>query len=131
MVDTLTSLRQDFPNQPLLLFIGCDAFNHLTCWHQWRQLFTYAHLVVITRPSFHAQALGDFFKARLTNEPQKLAQERAGKLFFQHVTSLEISATAIRKMIAEKHNPGFLLPDAVIDYIERNGLYQTLDLTPH
>ena len=30
MVMTLESLRQEFPEQPLLLFIGSDAFNHLT-----------------------------------------------------------------------------------------------------
>ena len=52
MVDTLKSLRQEFPAEPLLLFIGTDAFKHLTSWHQWQQLFDYAHIVVMTRPGF-------------------------------------------------------------------------------
>jgi nicotinic acid mononucleotide adenylyltransferase len=34
-------------------------------------------------------------------------------------------------MIAQKRDPGFLLPDAVIEYIKQNGLYQTPDPTPH
>jgi len=131
MVDTLKSLRQDFPNEPLLLVIGSDAFNHLTSWHQWRQLFTYAHIIVMTRPGFKTQELDDFFKARFTSEQQQLAQTVAGKLFFQPVTQLDISATVIRNMIAEKHNPGFLLPDAVIEYIKQNGLYETPDHTQH
>ncbi|MDD5277778.1 MAG: nicotinate-nucleotide adenylyltransferase [Methylovulum sp.] len=125
MVDTLKSLRQDFTGEPLLLFIGSDAFNQLTHWHQWQHLLTYAHIVVMTRPGFTAQALDDFFTARLASGQQELAQTVAGKLFFQAVTQLDISATAIRKMIAEQHNPGFLLPDAVITYIKQNGLYQT------
>ena len=62
MVDTLKSLRQEFPNEPLLLFIGSDAFNHLKTWHQWQHLFDTAHIVVMTRPGFEINYLDDFFK---------------------------------------------------------------------
>ncbi|WP_340123161.1 nicotinate-nucleotide adenylyltransferase [Methylobacter svalbardensis] len=124
MVDTLKSLRQEFPAEPLLLFIGSDAFKHLTGWHQWQRLFDYAHIVVMTRPGFETQALDDFFKARLAGA-KELAQATAGKLCFQQVTQLDISATAIRDMIARKLNPGFLLPDAVIEYIKQHQLYET------
>ncbi len=125
MVDTLKSLRQEFPSEPLLLFIGSDAFKHLTGWHQWQQLFDYAHIVVMTRPGLETQALDDFFKARLAKNINELAQDNAGKLCFQQITQLDISATAIRDMIARKQNPGFLLPDAVIEYIKQHKLYET------
>lgn len=124
MVDTLNSLRQEFPAEPLLLFIGTDAFRQLTSWHHWPQLFDYAHIVVMTRPGFTIQTLDDFFKARLA-EAKELAQATAGKLCFQQVTQLDISATAIRAMIADKQNPVFLLPDAVIEYIKQHKLYET------
>lgn len=125
MVDTLKSLRQDFKDASLLLFIGSDAFKHLTGWHQWQQLFDYAHLVVLTRPGFETQGLDDFFNARLAKDIKELAQNPAGKLFLSQVTQLDISATAIRNMIAKKQNPGFLLPDAVIEYIKQHQLYET------
>ncbi len=125
MVDTLKSLRQEFPTEPLLLFIGSDAFKHLTGWHQWQQLFDYAHIVVMTRPGFEIQQLDGFFKARLACGINELAQANAGKCCFQQVTQLDISATAIRGIIADKKNPGFLLPDAVIEYIKQNKLYET------
>jgi nicotinate-nucleotide adenylyltransferase len=125
MVDTLKSLRQDYNNEPLLLFIGSDAFKHLTSWHQWQQLFDYAHIVVLTRPGCAIQQLDEFFKTRLAKDSKELAQANAGKLFFSQVTPLDISATAIRNMIAKKQNPGFLLPDAVIEYIKKNKLYET------
>jgi nicotinate-nucleotide adenylyltransferase len=124
MVDTLKSLRQEFLAEPLLLFIGTDAFRQLTSWHQWQQLFDYAHIVVMTRPGFTIETLDGFFKARLA-EAKELAQTTAGKLSFQQVTQLDISATAIRAMIADKQNPGFLLPDAVIEYIKQHKLYET------
>jgi len=126
MVDTLTSLRQEFKNESLLLFIGSDAFNQLKTWHQWPHLFDFAHLVVMTRPGFAIQNLDDFFKAKLANELTELTHVSAGKLYFQQVTQLDISATAIRNMIAEQQNPGFLLPDTVIAYIRQHQLYQRL-----
>lgn len=125
MVDTLQSLRQEFPNEPLLLFIGTDAFEHLTGWHQWQRLFDYAHIAVMTRPGFETPALNDFFKARLAKNIDRLRQQNAGQLYFQQITQLDISATAIRDMIARKQNPVFLLPDAVIEYIKQNKLYET------
>ena len=124
MVDTLKSLRQEFKDEPLLLFIGSDAFNQLKTWHQWQHLFDFAHIIVMTRPGFTIQNPEDFFKTRVAAGTTELANNAAGKLYFQQVTQLDISATAIRNMIAEQKNPGFLLPDTVIAYIRQHKLYQ-------
>ncbi|WP_411726836.1 nicotinate-nucleotide adenylyltransferase [Methyloglobulus sp.] len=125
MVITLESLRQEFPDQPLLLFIGSDAFNQLTCWYQWQRLLDFVHIIVLTRPGFTVRQLDDFFAARQIANKQDLSEQLAGKLYFQPITQLDISATAIRNMIANERNPGFLLPDAVIAYIKQHQLYQT------
>lgn len=129
MVHTLLSLKHDFPQQPLLLIIGSDAFNGLTGWHQWQQLFDYAHIVVLTRPGFIAQRLDIFFASRHTINKQELSEQSAGKLYFQPVTQLEISATKIRTMIADNRNPAYLLPDAVLTYIRQHQLYQAQTVT--
>ena len=124
MVDTLKSLRQECNDEPLLLFIGSDAFNHLKTWHKWQHLYDYAHIVVMTRPGFAIEDLDGFFKVRLAAGISELAHNQAGKLYFQQITQLDISATAIRNMIAEQKNPGYLLPDTVIAYIRQHQLYQ-------
>ena len=121
--DTLTALRSNYPKVPLLLFIGSDAFNDFTTWFRWKELFDLAHVVVITRPNATLNPLNEFFKTHLTNDKKILKQEVAGLLFFQQITQLEISATAIRGMITTRKNPCFLLPDAVIDYIYQHQLY--------
>ena len=125
MVMTLESLRQDFPGQPLILFIGSDAFNQLTGWYQWQRLFDFSHIVVLTRPGFSIKQLDDFFAVRQTGDKQELSQNLAGKLYFQAITQLDISATAIRNLIADQRKPAFLLPDAVLAYINLHQLYQT------
>jgi nicotinate-nucleotide adenylyltransferase len=124
MVLTLESLRQDFPDQPLLLFVGSDAFNQLTSWYQWQRLFDFAHIVVLTRPGFPVLLLDEFFAVRQVGDRDELAQNLSGKLYCQPITQLDISATAIRKIFVDRHNPAFLLPDAVIAYINQNKLYQ-------
>jgi nicotinate-nucleotide adenylyltransferase len=129
MVDTLLSFRHDFTQQPLLLIIGSDAFNQLTSWHQWQRLFDFAHIVVLTRPGFTVGRLEDFLAERHTSHKQELSGQLAGKLLFQPITQLDISATKIREMIADKRNPAFLLPDAVLTYIKQHQLYQVQTVT--
>lgn len=123
MVDTLQSLHAEHPDSGLLLFVGADAFAGLANWHQWRRLFDYAHVVVMTRPNGQKQALPDFLRQRVCEDRRQLLQQRAGRLFFQTVTALDISATAIRDLLARGRNPKFLLPDKVIAYIRRHQLY--------
>lgn len=124
MVDTLASLQKDFSRQPLLLFIGSDAFNKLASWHQWRRLFDFAHIIVLTRPGHGINELDQFLVERKTANQQELTRQLAGKLYFQPITQLDISATVIRRIIAEKRNPRFLMPDSVINYINEQGLYR-------
>lgn len=125
MVDTLASLRREFSAQPILLFVGADAFAGLEKWHKWRHLFDYAHVVVMTRPGHRGGELNDFLNRRLTEQSEDLRRNSCGCLYFQNVTRLEISATAIRELIANEMDPRFLLPDAVIGYIRHHNLYRS------
>ena len=123
MVDTLASLRAESGDTPLLLCIGADAFKDLCSWHQWKRLFDYAHVLVMTRPGWKKETLSEFFRAKLTTMQTDLARVAQGRLIFQSVTQLDISATRIRNIIVEGRDPNFLLPVAVIDLIKKHGLY--------
>ncbi len=125
MVDTLQSIRLEVSTEtPILLFIGTDAFLHLQSWYQWQHLFNLGHIVVMTRPGFKQPEIDQCFTAMHTDNPTELALKPAGKLYFQAVTQLDISATDIRNRFAQHKNPGFLLPDTVIAYIKQHQLYQ-------
>lgn len=131
MVDTLKSLREENSDVPLLLFVGADAFAGLDRWHRWQVLFDYAHVVVMTRPGFNRQPLSDFLQQRVIEDRTPLRTREAGCLFFQPVTLLDISATQIRHIIANSCNPRFLLPDAVLAFIQQYQLYQAPLTTGH
>ena len=123
MVDTLATIRAEIAESPLLLFIGTDAFNGLTDWYRWQALFEYAHIVVMTRPGYKPDMQLDFFVDKQVNDRQSLKSCPGGKIYFQRVTQLDISASFIRQTIAAKKNISFLLPESVIEYIRAKQLY--------
>jgi nicotinate-nucleotide adenylyltransferase len=132
-VETLLDLRRELgAMQPLCLFMGADAFLGLTTWHRWRELFDLTHIVVAQRPgvagitraaaALPAELL-DELNRRLVNEPEALRDAPSGAILVHPVTALDISATQIRRDLAAGRSPRYLLPDAVLDYIQTNGLY--------
>ena len=69
----------------------------------------------------------DLYPERLTADPQLLSAAPAGRIWPQPVTQLQISATRIRELLRQGRSPRYLLPDAVLDIIRREGLYQTAE----
>ena len=120
-VDTLLSLRQDFPDNPLFLLMGTDAFADIKTWSRWQQLLELAHIVIMQRPN-EILTMPDEYQGDIGNEGDE--QLPAGKIWPTVVTQLTISATDIRTKIAQGGNPQYLLPDAVIQLINMLGLYQ-------
>jgi len=126
MVDTLTEIRRQVGEIPLLLMIGQDAANVLDSWHEWRQLFALAHIVIMRRPESRHVYSGALFRQvqpRLTNDPRRLFDSVAGAVLPLEVTQLAISSSYIRQQIERRKSVRFLLPDKVIDYIHAHGLY--------
>src|SRR5687768_13270840 len=37
-IDTLLSLKEEFPDTPLCLFVGIDAFLGFLSWHRWEEI---------------------------------------------------------------------------------------------
>ncbi len=128
MVDTLTEIRGEIGEAPLLLIIGQDAANQLNGWHRWRELFSLAHLVVMQRPGTEDRYPGVLAKemnSRLTAETESLLNSPSGRVLALHVTQLAISSTDIRRQINAGLDPRFLLPDSVIEHIVLNNLYRS------
>jgi nicotinate-nucleotide adenylyltransferase len=127
-VDTLQSLRGDFPQTPLCLIIGMDAFLDFAQWKDWQQIFTLAHIVVVQRPGselqFKSAALQQQFEQRRCQRADELASSQAGRIYLLEATRLDISATQIRALVDAGKSARYLLPDAVWQYIQQHRLYQ-------
>lgn len=152
-VATLERLRAQYgAARPLVLLMGADAFAQLPAWHRWQALFHLAHIGVATRPGQlvllpsmpdipaidaerKQQMLGagdtvGKVDARLAaalaerlGRPVDIASAPAGRIVPFNITTLAISATLIRQRLAQGLNVRYLVPDAVLDYIETHSIY--------
>lgn len=132
---TLERLRAALgPRQPLVLILGADAFEGLPGWHRWTKLFELAHIAVANRPGYapHGRrwpavlspALDAACRDRLTSTPSELATAPAGRVIPFDMTPLAISASLVRDLIRGGHSARYLLPAAVLDYIDSHNLYR-------
>ncbi len=131
-VDTLTELRAEIGAQtPLVLFMGADAFLGLTTWHEWRRLFDLAHVAVAHRPGFSTAAWEDALPDPLrrllathrAEQAGEILKKPSGLIFLHGITQLDISASRIRGRALRGESLRYLLPDAVIAYLNENHLY--------
>jgi nicotinate-nucleotide adenylyltransferase len=127
-IDTVKSLRNETGDTPLCLLLGMDAFKSIDTWHQWEELLTYAHIIIADRPGTslpnEVSAIKELVDEHCIDDHLLLHQNQAGKILHIPIPMLDISSTHIRQQISKRNNVRFLLPDAVIDYIHANHLYQ-------
>lgn len=122
--DTLTEFRKEYPDAALIFFMGQDAFSAFDSWYRWEHILDLANLVVIDRPE--AQ-LSDWAAGLLVTQGKKVGNRvvdaSAGAIERCSVTQLAISATDIRKRLANRQSVDFLVPERVKQYIVDHGLY--------
>lgn len=125
-VDTLAGIRTEVGDEALALIVGADAFADINTWHDWERLIELAHLIVVHRPGWVAgipTAARALLADRVTENRAVLDAKSAGCVWFQVVTPLQISATAIREAVSKGRSIRFLVPDTVERYIHEQGLY--------
>jgi len=125
-IDTLRSLREEFPDRALGLIVGMDAFLGLPGWHRWEEILGTAHIIVAHRPGWKAPdmgPLGELITERGTHRVDDLHTTLHGCVHIHAVTQLEISSTEIRDLVAEGRDPRFLMPDEVRHVIQTSGCY--------
>lgn len=132
-IDTLLEMRKEMPDTSLCVLIGIDAFLDFASWHRWKEILDHAHIIVAHRPHYQLPPAGiitDLIKERMQHESPYIRENLAGGILLRPITALEISATDIRKQIAMRKNPRYLLPDGVYDYIKRHHIYTDIKHEP-
>lgn len=129
MIDTLRSLHHDLPEQNLCLIIGMDAFAAFHTWKDWRAILQQCNLLIMHRPEFEPErviqnpALKSLVATSQADEMPGFVASKAGQLLFLPVTQLDISSTRIREAVRNNSNVRYLLPDAVIEFIQQERIY--------
>ena len=107
--DTLRDLRAQHGDDVELFFItGADALTQILSWRDHDELFDLAHFVGVTRPG---HVLSD-------------AGLPEGKVTLVEVPALAISSTECRQRVERGAPIWYLVPDGIVQYINKRGLYR-------
>lgn len=110
-IDTLHDLHKVFPDAELFFITGADAISDILKWKDADELFTLAHFIGVTRPGHVLDAEG-------------LPQEHVSLV---EIPAMAISSTDCRRRVKEGKPVWYLVPDGVVQYIAKYGLYREGD----
>jgi nicotinate-nucleotide adenylyltransferase len=110
-IDTLRDLHAVMPNAELYFITGADALGDIFTWRDAQELFALAHFVGCTRPGY---AMDD---ATLHGIPKN-------QVTIVEIPALAISSSDVRKRRAAGEPVWYLVPDGVVQYINKHRLYR-------
>lgn len=105
--NTLTYLKEKYPQHDFFIIMGSDGFQNINKWHNAEAIIKNYPIYIYKRPGFEVR---ETFGADITILDAPL---------------LEISSTQIRKLIKEKKSIRYLVPESVIEEIEKNNYYRS------
>ena len=114
-IDTLRDLRRlRGPDAKFFFITGADALEQLMTWQDVDELFELAHFVGCTRPGHRLSGAG---------LPD-------GRVSLIEIPALAISSTTCRERVAKGVPIWYLVPDGIVQYISKRGLYRDGDSGP-
>ena len=114
--DTLTTLREQYPEDTLYLLMGSDMFLSLHTWHDPARVMALARIAPFTREAEDDSAAFAAQKARLERD------FRAQVTVVPNPQVVDVSSTEVRTALAQGGGEN-LLPPPVWGYIQRERLY--------
>ncbi|MDQ1651648.1 MAG: nicotinate-nucleotide adenylyltransferase [Cryptosporangiaceae bacterium] len=108
-IDTLRDLRaQRGPKDDLFFITGADALAAILSWKDVAETFSLAHFIGVTRPGYRLS--GD----HLPPDSVTLVE----------VPAMTISSSGCRERVRSGRPVWYLVPDGVVQYIEKRHLYR-------
>ncbi|MBB3100115.1 nicotinate-nucleotide adenylyltransferase [Actinoplanes campanulatus] len=108
-VDTLRDMRAVYGRSAELYFItGADALGRIMSWKDALTMLKLAHFIGVTRPGFELSG----------------AHLPADSVTLVEVPAMAISSSDCRNRVASGLPVWYLVPDGVVQYINKRGLYR-------
>lgn len=115
-IHTLRKLRAHYGDQASLFFItGADTLLDLHNWFAFEEVLKLCTFVGATRPGYVSEAM--------LSEAHRLRETFNAQIELIAIPGLSISSTEIRERVKAGETIRYLVPDAVLKYIESEGIY--------
>ncbi|HEY3309521.1 MAG TPA: nicotinate-nucleotide adenylyltransferase [Desulfuromonadaceae bacterium] len=128
-IDTITSIRAEYPDDELFFIIGSDSFLEIGLWHRYAEIFQACNLIVVERPgrpvSDPLAALPVAIQGQFRYNSIFNRLEHEAGITVQFITGclLDVSSSEIRRLVAAGHSIKYLVPPEVEAYIKEQRIY--------
>jgi nicotinate-nucleotide adenylyltransferase len=110
-IDTLNALQAKFPDDEFYLVTGADNWAIFERWRNSEEILAKYHLLVYPRLGYEVV----------------IPEELRDRVTLVDAPIIELSSTAVRERLAQGLSARYYVPDEVLSYIERKGLYRISD----
>lgn len=129
---TIDSVRElkEAPGTGVSLIVGSDSFNDITSWYEYEDLLRLASFIIVPRPGYPFRKPDEVLPVELANEfwydseAKEYVNSGGNSITYLDTTPIDISSSDIRERIRRGQSVRYLLPDSVIEFIHKEGLYK-------
>jgi nicotinate-nucleotide adenylyltransferase len=109
-IDTIRDISAQRADAELFFITGADALGQILSWHDHEEMLRTARFIGVTRPGYE---LSD---AHLPTDAVTLVD----------VPAMAISSSAVRARVQAGRPVWYLVPDGVVQYVAKHGLYRAV-----
>ncbi len=113
--DTLTALKEMYPDDKLYYIVGADSLDYMDRWYHPERIFPCAVILVVMRNTQSHE--------EITRKIAELTVRFQADIRLLNHKQVDISSTQVRRMAATGEDLSFVLPEAVSNYIREHNLY--------
>ena len=106
-INTLTYLSEKYPEHEFNIIMGSDSFQNISKWKNAEVILANYNIYVYRRPGF------------------EFSPEKKSRVILVDAPLLQLSATHIRKMIAEGKSVRYMVPEKVFEEIQKGRYYRS------
>ena len=115
-VETLEELKKKYPHGTrFYLIVGADSVREMPQWYQSKKLIRLCRILAFRRPGYNELELG-WVESELPGILKSIKWLKA--------PIMDISATELRRRATRGGSLRYLVPEAVREYIEKEGIYR-------
>ena len=106
-VNSLTYLKEKYPQHEFFIVMGSDGFQNINKWHNAEVIIKNYPIYIYKRPGFEVK------------------ESYGANISILEAPLLEISSTHIRKLIRQNKSIRYLVPEDVREELEKNNYYKS------
>jgi nicotinate-nucleotide adenylyltransferase len=104
-IDTMKEFKKVYPKDELYFIIGSDLLKYLDEWKDLGDIIKMVKFITVTRPGYPLEKIPSYITTVA-------------------IRAVDVSAFEVRKAIKEDRSFRYLVPERVLNYINKYGLYR-------